>query len=463
MTERSVIVVGGGVAGIAAALRLSERGARVTLIETRTKLGGRATSFEDSRSGRWIDNCQHVAMGCCTNYLDLCDRLGVSDQLTWTDTTWWVEEGGRTSTIRPGVLPAPAHFARAFASASFLTLGEKRAIAGAMHAALRTDRESQTDETFAQWLAAHNQPAGAVAKFWEPVVVSACNLDCGRVSAASALHVFQEGFLSHKSASRIAVSKVPLLRLYDKAETVIASAGGTILLRTSVSRVGEGSVTLADGTELHADRVICAIPLDRAARFVDGEIRQRDDRLRAAAAHLTHSPIIGVHLAFDRAVMETPHAVLVGRETQWLFRKDGAGTRIHAVISAADAWVSLPEDEIVDRVMRDIRACYPRAERASISEARAVKEKLATFGATTEFERVRPATTGDSELILAGDFVQTGWPATMEGAARSGYMAAAAALGMETDAMLVPPLRPRVVARMIGKRAFRPQMRTPRL
>lgn len=462
MNAESAIIVGGGIAGIAAALRLSERGVRVTLLETRTKLGGRATSFEDARSGRWIDNCQHVAMGCCTNYLDLCNRLGVADQLAWTDATWWVEDGGRTSVIRPGALPAPAHFARAFASAAFLTIGEKRAIARAMHAALKTDRELYADRTFTQWLDDQRQPKGAVEKFWEPVIISACNLESARVCAATALHVFQEGFLSHRAASRIAVSRVPLLRLYDRAEKAIAAAGGTIMLRCSAARIGERSVTLADGAELRADRVICAIPLDRAARFVDPELQQRDDRVRIAAAHLTHAPIIGVHLVFDRAVMETPHAVLVGKETQWLFRKDGAGTRIHAVISGADKWVTLSEEDIVERVLGDIRACYPRAERATISESRAVKEKLATYAATPEFELARPSTTGQSELILAGDYVRTGWPATMEGAARSGYMAAAGVLGMDTEAMLVPPLRPRVVARVIGKRAFAPQMKTPR-
>lgn len=461
MSAREVIIVGGGIAGIAAAIRLSEQGVRATVVETRTKLGGRATSFEDSRTGRWIDNCQHVAMGCCTNYLDLCARLGVSDQLSWTDATWWIEEGGRTSIIRPGALPAPAHFARAFASASFLTLGEKRAIARAMSAALRTDRDAHAERSFGQWLDDQRQPPGAIEKFWTPVVVSACNLEVHRVAASSALHVFQEGFLSHRAASRIAVSKVPLLRLYDRAESVITAAGGRILLRTSAQRIAEHSVTLADGSTLKADRVICAIPLDRAARFVDETVRARDDRF-AAASHLTPSPILGVHLSFDRAVMETPHAVLVGRPTQWLFRKDGAGTRIHAVISAADAWVGLEEQEIVDRVVADLRACYPRAERATLTESRAVKEKLATFAPTPEFERVRPGTTGASDLILAGDFIRTGWPATMEGAARSGYMAAAAATGQNTDAMLVPPLRPRVVARMVGKRAFAPQMKTPR-
>lgn len=461
MSARSAIIVGGGIAGIATALRLSERGVKTTLVETRTKLGGRATSFEDSRSGRWIDNCQHVAMGCCTNYLDLCERLGVTDQLSWTSATWWVEEGGRTSVIRPGALPAPAHFARAFASAAFLTLGEKRAIGRAMSAALRTDRGQYAGRTFGQWLEDQHQPPGATEKFWLPVVVSACNLDVGRVDAAAALHVFQEGFLSHKSASAIAVSKVPLLRLYDRAEKAITAAGGTLMLRASAQRIAEQSVKLANGAELSADTVICAIPLDRAARFIDPEIRARDNRLEAAT-HLEHSPIIGVHLSFDRAVMETPHAVLVSRPTQWLFRKDGAGTRIHAVISAADAWVGLGEQEIVDRVLADIRACYPRAERASISEARVVKEKLATFAATPEFERVRPATTGDSALVLAGDYVRTGWPATMEGAARSGYMAAASVLGLTPEELLVPPLRPRVVARIVGKRAFAPQMKTPR-
>lgn len=446
---RSAIVVGGGIAGVAAALRLAEEGVAVTLFETRKKLGGRATSFTDTRTGLTLDNCQHVALGCCTNYLDLCGRLGVGDRLRWTRELNWIEAGGRVSVIRTSSLPAPGHMGPSFLTAAFLTWREKSAIALAMLAAVREDRRQWRDRVFAEWLRENRQPESAVRKFWSPVMVSACNLDVDRVCASSALHVFQEGFLAHHDAAAVSVAGVPLVELYDPAEGAIRAAGGAVRLGVSVDRVSERSVTTASGETLEADAVVCAVPPERAARIVDGGIRRRDDRF-ARLADITHSPILGVHLAFDRPVLGLPHAVLVDRPTQWIFRKDDAGARIHAVISAADAWIPLSEDEIAQRVLADLHACLPASREAQLTSVRAVKEKLATFAPTPEVERIRPATTGATRLILAGDYVQTGWPATMEGATRSGYLAAAAVVGKDEAWALRPGLRASVVYRALS-------------
>ena len=211
MTSPEVIVVGGGLAGLSCALRLAVEGTRVLVLETRKRLGGRATSFTDPRTGETLDNCQHVAMGCCASYLEFCARLGVDDKLRWTDTLHFVEESGRESVIRPGMLPAPLHTGGSFLAAHFLTPTEKRAIGSAMLAALRTDRNAWRDRAFGEWLTAQGQSAGAVEKFWAPVVVSACNLRVGRVAASSALQVFQEGFLVNSGASRVALAAVPLV------------------------------------------------------------------------------------------------------------------------------------------------------------------------------------------------------------------------------------------------------------
>ncbi len=434
-----VVIVGGGIAGIAAAIRLAEAGVRVVLLETRRKLGGRATSFNDVRTGEVIDNCQHVAMGCCTNYIDLCRRLGVLDKIEWRREVHWVEAGGRTSTIRPGLLPAPGHFTGSFLGVKFLTLAEKAALARAMVAIIATDRGLHRARTFGDWLREHHQPAGVVEKFWSPVVVSACNLDVDRVCAATALHVFQEGFLAHRDAATVGVSRVPLLELYDRAEEVIASSGGELRLGQSVQSVRERAVVTVDGQTLGADAVILAVPPERAARLIDPAVAARDDRF-ARLGEITHSPILGVHMTFDRPVLPLHSAVLVSRPTQWVFRKDSEGRKLHAVISAADDWVALTEDEITRRVVADLVACFPDARDAAVVSSRPVKEKLATFAATPEIEAIRPATVGESRILLAGDYVQTGWPATMEGAARSGYMAAAAAMGRRADDGLIDPL-----------------------
>ncbi|MEO1128149.1 MAG: hydroxysqualene dehydroxylase HpnE [Planctomycetota bacterium] len=357
--QTDVIVAGGGIAGIAAALRLAEQGASVLVLETRKKLGGRATSFLDARTGRTIDNCQHVALGCCTNYLDLCARLGVSDSIEWHESIYWVEAGGRTSVMAPGLLPAPAHLSGAFLRARFLSLTEKHAIGRAMLKILRTDRDAVDPQaTFGDWLRSTGQPDGALRKFWEPVVVSACNLTCDRVAARTALHVFQEGFLATRSSASMGVSRVPLIQLYDPAEDAIARVGGRIRLGVSVSRISSNDVETTSGDRFTAGSVICALPPERAARFIDPTLQATDPRF-GGMADAAHSPIIGVHLTFDRPVMPTPNAVLVDRPTQWLFRKDERGREVHAVISAADEWVGLGEVAIGERVLADIKACFP--------------------------------------------------------------------------------------------------------
>jgi hydroxysqualene dehydroxylase len=448
-----VLIVGGGLAGLAAGLRLTDAGVRVTILETRKKLGGRATSFKDTRSGEWLDNCQHVVLGCCTNYLDLLARLGAADKITWHRRQFWIEPGGRTSVIEPGPLPAPAHFTGSMLRAGFLSFAEIAMIGRACSRILRVDRRAHAGETFGAFLAASGQSKRVIDRFWAPVVVSACNLGVERVAASSALHVFQEGFLAHAHAADIGVPAVPLLDLYERAESLIAAGGGTVELGAGAERVTEQSVLTTDGRSFTADRVILAVPVERVNRLVDDDLRRRDPRF-APLDRFEHSPILGVHCTFDRPVMgDLPHAVLVDRPTQWLFRKDAEGRKVHAVISAADAWLELAEPEIGQRVLEDVRLCLPGAEKASLVAVRAVKEKLATFAPTPGVEAIRPPAVGSSRLILAGDYTQTGWPATMEGATRSGYTAAAAVLGAKPEVTLRPPLPISRLAATLGLRA----------
>lgn len=458
MSRADVIVVGGGIAGIGAALCLAEHGARVLLLETRKKLGGRATSFQDPRSGLTIDNCQHVALGCCTNYLDLCRRLGVEGKIEWHDSIFWVERGGRVSEMRAGMLPAPSHYLGSLLGAHFLSGRDKVAISRAMTSTMRTDRRREVDRTFGQWLGTHGQTPAAVEHFWAPIIVSACNLGVDRVAASVALHVIQEGFLASRGSALMGVPAAPLVELYDPAVGAIEGAGGEIRLGTGVAKIGARSVTTTGGETIEGERVICAVPPERVAKLVEPALREGDGRFDVAD-HVEHSPILGVHLTFDRPVMETHNAVLVGCDTQWLFRKDLGGRMVHAVISAADDWMALTEQDILTKVLADVHACFPASGEATVTSVRAVKEKLATFAPTPAFERVRPDTVGPSGLILAGDYVRTGWPATMEGAARSGYMAAAAALGKDLDAFVCAARRPAVIIRCLGARGLRDQDR----
>ena len=461
---RTAAVVGGGIAGLAAALRLAEAGVRVTVLETRRKLGGRATSFTDPRTGEVLDNCQHVLMGCCTNLLDFYARLGVTDAIEWHERVFWANPPHRPDVMRPGRLPAPGHFTASFAAMRMLTLGEKRAVARAMWRMLRmgaTGRARWEDRTFAAFLEECGQPAGTVERFWSPVVVSACNLDVGEASAASAMQVFQEGFLAHPRAPLMGLSRVPLVRLYDPAEEALRAAGGEVRMGVSAvviaydGRRVTGVVT--DEGAVDADIVVSAVPADRLAKLASSTLVAADARL-ARLEEIAYSPILGVHLRFPRRVMDLPHLVLPGRGTQWLFSKgvDADGSQqVHAVISGARDWMELAEPEIAARVLADVRWALPGAAGVEPVSVRSVKEKRATFAVVPGFERLRPPAGavgtqrdgGVRNLFLAGDWTRTGWPATMEGAVRSGYLAAGAALG---ERLLVPDLEPAPLARMLG-------------
>lgn len=449
-----VAVLGGGVAGLAAAVALHQAGRQVILIEARNRLGGRATSFTDPATGERIDNCQHVVLGCCTNLLDFYRRLGVVEKIGWHDHMYFASEGGRIDVLKPSILPAPLHLAPSLMRFHAYSSGEKWALARCMRAIASVDRRPLINITFREWLAQHAQPERLIRRFWDVVIVSACNLPCDCVAAEPALQVFQQGFLAHRDAWRLGVPRCPLVELYDSAVRFIDD----LRLGTRVVRIeGESCIeraVLDDGSTIEADAYVLAMPFEHICGVVNEAMMRRDVRLAQPAA-LAHSPILGVHLRFDRPLSDLPHAVLLDADVQWVFFKD-RGRTAHAVISAADAWMALSAEEIIARVRADLAARFPEAAELSGNALRArhvVKEKRATFAAIPGAEAHRPPTCGPIEnLFLAGDYCATGWPATMEGAARSGYAAAGAILGRN---LLVPDLGPAPLYR--AARWFAPQ------
>jgi zeta-carotene desaturase len=438
-----VVIAGAGVAGIAAAVSLSRAGVPVDLLETRRKLGGRATSFQDPRDGMELDNCQHVLMGCCTALLELYAMLGVSDAIEWHPTVWWANPPHEPDVMRPGWLPAPAHYTGSFLKMRMLGVGDKRAVARAMLAMLRMGRrgrQSWAGRAFSEFLSMTGQTPVACERFWEPVIVSACNGTCAETDASYAVKVFQDGFLQDSWSPVMGLSRLPLARLYDPALQIIESAGGRVRMGVSVQALAfDGSRirgVVTDEGMVEASAVICALPPDRLEKICSDTLRAADARLRSLG-EISHSPILGVHLFFDQPVMRTPHLVLPGRPTQWLFSKgtDELGRHhVHAVISAAQEWMPLDEAAIGERVMRDVHWGIPSSVGIRPVAVRAVKEKRATFACTPGIDALRPHAAADSirggvrNLLLAGDWCATGWPATMEGAARSGFLAARAAL-----------------------------------
>ena len=447
--QRTVAVVGGGVAGIAAAVRAADAGWRPVLIETRTKLGGRATSFDDVRSGVELDNCQHVVMGCCTNILELYDRLGVLGELDWHETLWFARENGaRDALAIAPVLPAPLHYAPSFLRMRLFSFAEKRAIARAFLAILRMGPRGRLrwqGRAFGEFLAETRQSPRVVELFWDPVVVSACNLPSARCEAAHALKVFDEGMLAHRFAGAVGVSRVPLARLYEGVASILGNAGGELRLRTSAKALAfDGTritgVVCDDGV-VPAQAVICAVPPDRLARLCSHTLRAQDKRLTNLES-FAFSPILGVHLAMRRRVLDVPNLALPGRAVHWLFAHDApAGAdfvqRIEAVVSAADDWIGLSETEVRARVLAELAWAIPGVTDDDIAWSRPVLEKRATFASRPGVESIRPRARveagdlkgGVANLFLAGEWTDTGWPSTMEGAARSGFAAAQACCG----------------------------------
>ncbi|MBM3735688.1 MAG: FAD-dependent oxidoreductase [Acidobacteria bacterium] len=402
-----VLVAGGGLAGLAAATALAQSGCDVELAEARPFLGGRASSYP--HQDETIDNCQHVLLRCCVNLLDLYARLGVADKVRFYREFFFIEPGGRMSVMKAGVLPAPLHFTGSFARLRFLGLADKAAIARAM---LAIRRGTAPRTTMGEWLRGMRQTARAVSRFWGPVLVSAINEDLDRMAAEHGFQVFREGFLAGSGAHEMGVPAVPLSDLYARAP------GVRIHYRTTATGVIEDSGRAAavdcSGIPLAADAFVLAVPFERAGALVPG--------LRFDGWE--HSPITGVHLWFDRPVTSLPHAALLDRTIQWFFNKS-EGRYLQLVISASRSVLDTPRAEIIRMAVDELAEFLPVVRGVQVVKAHVVKEVRATFSAVPGL--VRPGCESRwPNVFLAGDWTNSGWPATMEGAVRSGYIAAEA-------------------------------------
>ncbi len=464
--NREVVVIGGGLAGLSAAVRLIDQGMRPIVLESRRRLGGRASSFDDARTSRTLDNCQHVLMGCCVNLLDFYERIGVADAITWHASIPWLRPDGGRDVMRPSGLPAPLHCAGSLRRMRLLDRSMKRQVRRGMWRMLRMsagDREEAAGQTFAALLDEWGQGADVRRLFWDPIIVSACNLPLDRVGADHAVQVFRDGFMAGRWQSTMGVPAVPLVDLYEPAARCITDGGGVVRLGWSASSLAvEGRRVIGVQTRralVRGDAVLAAVPWERLAAIVDQRLVQLDGRL-PGLERLGHSPILGVHVVVDGPVMDEPHLVLPGRDVHWVFNKgvDESGAQhLHAVISAADAWMDLGEDAIGVKVCDELTAAFPSLADREVLLCRPVKERRATFAATPQARQARPSaapspigiTGGDMEgLYLAGDWCNTGWPATMEGAVRSGYLAAQAIAG---GPGLVPDPQPGLLVRLLSR------------
>lgn len=446
-----IAVVGGGVAGLAAAAALAAAGRTVCLYEARRQLGGRAASFYDEAGGHWIDYCQHVSLGCCTELDALFRRTGVSDCFrTYRRLHFFTPDGTRCDLEPLCWLPAPLHLLPALLSWKALSFRERLALANCLWRLVHCPRK-QEPESFESWLVRQHQPAAVIERFWQPVLVSALGEELNRVGFSQARKVLADAFLGSRTGLRLAVPLLPLRNILDiKLAAWLESRGVSVHRGATVEHIHcreQGGVLRAaricvDGRERAVDSVVLAVSWRRAAHLFERDLAERMGLI--AATQLETSPITGVHLWIDRAITELHHAVLLGRLSQWLFRpafsspNDAAGldaqntrttprpTFYHqVVISASRSLAARPKEEVLSAVWQDLCAVFPAARDARVLHYRVVTDPHAVFSPTPRNELLRPAShTVVENLALAGDWVQTGWPATMESAARSGAQAA---------------------------------------
>jgi squalene-associated FAD-dependent desaturase len=431
-----VLVIGGGLAGLAAASALAPRGYRVTLLESRNRLGGRAGSFTDAATGQLVDACQHVSMGCCTNFDHFCRTVGISYLLAPQPALYFMTPDGRMSRFAADRLPAPLHLARSFAAAHFLTAGEKLRIAWGLACLMRESADA--DPPLLPWLRAHRQTGRAISRFWGVVLVSALNESVDRVGLRYARKVFCDAFLSHRRGFEVHVPTVPLDRLYgDELRSWFEKHGVTVRLNEAVNELvvdsnGVTSARLRSGGTLTADHYVSAVPFDRLLDLLPAGVTGSQAYF-ADLRCLETSPITSVHLWFDRKVTDLPHVVLIDCLGQWLFNRGEVRPGEHyvqVVISAARPLKGHGAEHIQRQVVNELRRLFPAADRAEIVRARVVTEHSATFSVLPGVDRWRPQQRSPiANLFVAGDWTATGWPATMEGAVRSGYLAAEAVLG----------------------------------
>lgn len=443
MSRPSVAIAGGGLAGLAAACNLADAGYGVTLFEKRPFLGGRAYSYTDKSSGLTVDNGQHVFLGCCTEYIRFLERLGVRDaahlqkrfRVPVIDKVWG------ESLLAAADLPPPMHLLPSLLRFRSLSPGEK-ALAGwalsQIHLTNRARHPELDDITFEEWLLARKQSLHAIRSLWNLIVLPTLNGDTSRVSADVALMVFQEGFLRSRHGANIGWAKVGLSELLaGAARRYIEERGGELRLEEALWGLevedGEVSRLRAGSGEVTADAYVVALPVESVLDALPDVVR--DEAFFARIGRIGTSPIVNVHLWYDRPVWRRGFAAFLNTPVQWVFNKSklwgesGGGQYLDISLSGAHDFVDLSSSEIIQLFTKEMFALFPETRGAELVRSLVVKQREATFDAVPGVGALRPTqATPLPNLFLAGDWTQTGWPATMESAVRSGRLAAGAVI-----------------------------------
>ncbi|WP_052301613.1 hydroxysqualene dehydroxylase HpnE [Planctopirus limnophila] len=447
ITVERVTIVGGGLAGMAAAAALVHHQVPIRLLESRPRLGGRASSFRDQVTGEAIDNCQHVAMGCCTNFIRFCEMTGIRQHFEPARELYFFGPQGEMTKFAASRLPAPLHLAGAFFRLSYLSLSEKLALGRALS---RLAVATETSITFADWLKNQHQPPRVIDHFWNVVLVSALSESLDRIGLQQARKVFVDGFLRNPQGWVVEIPQQPLEELWaGPVRQYLEANHGLVEVGQGVAKVelchvnhphsqADGwrvtGLTMRDSRMIPTGEMIVALPWYRL-----GEIFPEESPLAeiiAQARQLEAAPISSVHLWYDRPITDLPHATFVSGLCQWLFIKpreagapeqaqEAAHYGYQVVISASRVLAGQSQEKIIEQVENELRGYFPALGDAHRVHARVVTEHKAVFSPLVGSEALRPAQQSPiANLQLAGDWTKTGWPATMEGAVRSGFLAA---------------------------------------
>ena len=461
--QRNVVVVGAGVAGLAAATAMAKDGASVTLLERRPFVGGRAYSYLHPALEETIDS-QHVVLGCCTNFIDLIAQAGAAGSIRWYDELCFLQPSqiytqvphardssivptmGIQTWLKPGFLPAPFHQSLSFLHAPMLNLRDKAGIAAGLTHFLRGYPVDDT-ESFATWLKRTHQTDRAIRHFWEPVVVGALNDSFDQCSTKYAGKVFYESFLRSREGGRLGIPAAPLSEFFQPVVAYARALGVDVWFNSGVDSIaqiprGRWQVRTSD-KEFEADSLVLATDFRRTERILS-TLRSSDMTPAALSAsqsdQFVAAPITTIHLWYDRDVTDLDHAVLLDTRIQWMFAKSrirgwepGRGSYLELVISASWPEIEMTREQILASAVREIQLFLPAVREAKLVKSAVLKEARATFSVTPGLDRFRPPqTTEFPGLFVAGDWTATEWPSTMEGAIRSGRLAAGELVGDRT-------------------------------
>ena len=430
-------VIGGGVAGLAAATALAEAGRRVIVLEARGDLGGRATAFRDRVTGELVDNGQHVLFGCYRETFSFFRRIGAEDNVSVQPSLEvpYLDSAGTRSVLLCPPWPPPLHLLGGVLRWKAIPWRERL---GVLRVRADLDprlRQSDSGETVAGWLTRRRQRGRIREWLWEPLAVAALNQAASEAAAAPFLRVLQLMFNGRRADASLALPLRPLHETYARpAQRFIEKHGGSVRVNAlGRVRIDNGRVAGVDvrGEPVPVQKVIAAVPWFALASLVTGDVAPIADVL-AAASRMESKPIVTVNLWYDRVVMDDPFVGLPGRRMQWVFDKrrvfGESASHLSLVASGADALVVEEADRLIAMAAAEVAASIPGARDAVLRRGTVVREKRATFSVAPG-QPPRPGVkTPVDGLFLAGDWIDTGLPGTIESAAIAGHWAAAAAL-----------------------------------